>query len=89
MTTWTMTEARRRFRELLERAGSGRATQITRRGRLAAVVVAPHDFERLQAGTVTFAEALRRFRTTADTTDLVGDELEGLRDRSPGRSVDL
>ncbi|CAN5306265.1 hypothetical protein BH20ACT9_BH20ACT9_16930 [soil metagenome] len=89
MTTWTMSEARQRFRELLDRAGSGQPIRITRHGEVTAVVVAPRDFERLRIEAGAFAEALRRFRATTDVADLPGDELEGLRDPAPGRPVTL
>jgi len=89
MTTWTMSEARQRFRELLDRAGSGLPTRITRRGQVIAVVVAPRDFERLQAETSSFTEALRRFRASTDTAGLLGEELDSLRDATPGRPVEL
>lgn len=89
MTTWTMTEARQRFRELLDRAGRGQPIRITRRGEVAAVVVAPQDFDRLQNDTETFPMALRRFRAVTDADDLLDDELEQLRDPAPGRQVEL
>ncbi len=89
MTTWTMSEARQRFRELLDRADSGRPTLITRHGEVTAVVVAPRDFDRLQADSATFTDALRRFRANTDTALLLDDELDGLRDHGPGRSVEL
>jgi prevent-host-death family protein len=89
MTTWTMSEARQRFRELLDRAGSGQPIQITRHGEVSAVVIAPRDFERLQTVADGFGAALRRFRAEADASDLLDDELEGLRDPAPGRRVEL
>lgn len=88
-TTWTMTEARRRFRELLDRADRGKPTRITRRGQVAAVVVAPDDFQRLRTDTGTFTSSLRHFREATNTADLVDDELDGLRDMSQGRPVEL
>lgn len=89
MTTWTMSEARQRFRELLDRVGSGESFQITRRGEVTAVVIAPRDFARLQARGRGFAEALRHFHATTDAADLLDDELDGLRDADPGRPVAL
>lgn len=89
VTTWTMSEARQRFRELLDRASSGRPTGITRRGEVTAVVVAPRDFQRLVAGTGTFTAALRQFRASTDTAVLLSDELDGLRETTAGRPVDL
>ncbi|MBA3373683.1 MAG: type II toxin-antitoxin system Phd/YefM family antitoxin [Euzebyaceae bacterium] len=89
MTTWTMSDARQRFHALLDRVASGQSIQITRHGEVAAVVVAPRDFERLKVDAGTFAEALRRFRATTDATDLLIDELEGLRDPAAGRPITL
>lgn len=37
MKTYTATEAKRRFGQLIERAGTGEAIHITKRGRLVAV----------------------------------------------------
>jgi prevent-host-death family protein len=89
VTTWTMSEARQRFRELLDRAASGQPVQITRRGEVAAVIIGREDFERLQHAGDAFPAALRRFRASVEADDLIDDELEGLRDRGPGRSVAL
>lgn len=90
MATWTMSEARRRFRELLDRATAGDPTMITRRGEVTAVVIGPQDFQRLRTGNGTFVDALDRFRATIDVADLRGpDAWDDLRDRSPGRPVDL
>ena len=82
MTTWTMSEARQRFRELLDRAGSGLPTRITRHGRVVAVVVAP-------TSSGCFTQALRRFRASTDTAGLLSEELDSLRDATPGRPVEL
>lgn len=89
MTTWTMSDARQHFRELLDRAAGGHPIRISRRGEVTAVVVAPRDFERLQIADEGFAEALRHFRATTDVADLLDDELEELRDPAPGRPVTL
>jgi prevent-host-death family protein len=89
VTTWTMSEARQRFRELLDRASSGQPVQITRYGEVAAVIIAREDFERLQQTAEEFPAALRRFRATIEAEDLFDDELDGLRDRGSGRPVTL
>jgi prevent-host-death family protein len=46
MKNWTITEAKARFRELLERASSEGPQIITRYGRKIAVVVAPREYDR-------------------------------------------
>lgn len=88
-TTWTMAEARRRFRELLDRAARGEPVRISRRGQIAAVVIGPRDFERLERDLGGFADAVRRFRASVDANELLDDDLEGLRDRTPARPVRL
>jgi len=45
-STWTVAEAKARFSELIDRAQSGGPQTITRKGRTAAVIVAPEEWER-------------------------------------------
>ncbi len=68
--------------KLLDRAGSGLPTRITRHGRVVAVVVAP-------ASSGCFTQALRRFRASTDTAGLLSEELDSLRDATQGRPVEL
>lgn len=56
--TWTVAEAKARLSELLERARNQGPQTITRRGRVAAVVVSPQEWERRSKRVGNLAEFL-------------------------------
>ena len=55
-STWTVAEAKARFSEVIERAGSQGPQTITRNGRIAAVVVSAAEWERKTRRTGNLAE---------------------------------
>lgn len=78
-------EARRRFREILERVGAGEVVELSRRGEVVATISPP------AAGPPhhePFGEALRGWRTAWGVEDWPEDEpLGDVRDRSAGRDA--
>ncbi len=79
----SVAEARRRFKEVLDRVGAGHAVRITRRGRVVAVIAPPSS---PQAEGGSFAESLRSWRETWDVEKWPDeDPFAGARDQSPGR----
>lgn len=84
--TMTMSEARASFAKLLTRAEQGEAVQVTRAGKVVAVVLSIEQYREAQRESVSVSEAFRNFMKTRDPQALNGPEpWKGLRDRSPGR----
>ena len=78
---WQVQEAKARFSALVRAASTFGPQTITVRGRRAAVVLSPEDYDRLQRPRLSLAEFMAR-------SPLVGVELDLERDRSlPGDGV--
>ena len=91
MKTYSVAEARRQLPQILHDVEDGATVEITRRGKAVAVVVPLDTFRQLIASSTDFGEAYARWRETVSDADLElpEDYFEQLRDRSPGRPVDL
>lgn len=88
----SVAEARRHLPALIRAAEGGSTVEISRRGEPVAVLVSRRRFEELSNGRPDFMEAYREFRRETDLAalDLDPDEIfAGVRDRSPGRDVEL
>jgi prevent-host-death family protein len=86
----SVAEARRRFRELLDRLTQGDVVEIARRGEPAGVLVAPEEYRRLAGQGAGLAGAVAAFRRSLDEQEFLDDEaLEDLRDPAPGRGAAL
>lgn len=72
-------------------AEAGEPVTLTRRGRPVAVIVSEADYRRLTGSRGDFWTALQEFRESArgDGVAFDASDFDGLRDRSPGRDVDL
>jgi prevent-host-death family protein len=87
---YSVAEARQHFTELLRRAERGRVLEITRRGRLVAVLVSAREYSKLAGERPSFGNALSAFRSKVREQDLLPAEaFEGLRDQSAGRNAAL
>jgi prevent-host-death family protein len=87
---YSVAEARQRFTELVRTVERGRALEITRRGRPVAVLVSASEYARIAGDEPSFAGALDAFRASVDPKQLRGAApFAGVRDRSPGREVEL
>lgn len=76
-------EARRRFREILDRVESGETVEIARRGQVVAVVAPPVPEQRRRE---SLAETLHKWRERWAVDAWPDDDPFGeVRDRSPGR----
>ena len=82
MQAWQVQEAKARFSELLRSATSAGPQAITVRGRTAAVVLSPDEYERLKGQKPSLAAFLR-------SSPLAGVDLDIERDRSGVRDIDL
>ncbi len=89
-TRYSVAEARDQLPRLIRRAEAGQAVELTRRGKPVAVIVPVSLYQRL-SGSSLFWNALEEYRDrTRLETKRVGDEVfADLRDRSPGREVEL
>jgi prevent-host-death family protein len=57
--TWTVAEAKAKLSEVIDRAGKKGPQTVTRNGRIAAVVVAPDEWDRKTKRAGNLAEFLR------------------------------
>lgn len=87
----SVAEARNNFSAIIHDVEKGSVVEITRYGRSVAFVVPQKDYERLQEKGGGFWEVLIRFRNIMKAEGIVmeGSDFYDLRDRSPGRPVDL
>lgn len=80
------TEARERFKELLDRVQAGETVEIARRGKVLAVLSAPPG----SGGFESFSEVVRHWRDAWDVASWIDDDpFAHVRDPSPGRDVAL
>ena len=64
--------------------------ELTRDGEPVAVIVSLDEYRRLAASLPGFWDAVERFRAEADLEELdIDSVMAGVRDRSPGRDVEL
>ncbi len=86
-STYSIAEARDGLTGLVHRVEEGEPIQLTRRGRPVAVLISVAEYQRLKApaGSRSFGSALDAWRCRCSDNALKGDELDGLRDASPGR----
>lgn len=87
-TTVSVAEARRRFAEVLETARGGTPVEVTKNGEPIAAIVPISSLRAMERPSL--ATVIARFRATVSPEDLEGpDPFADVRDRSPGREVDL
>ena len=81
MNTWNISEAKRRFSEIIERAQTEGPQVFTRYGKDRAVVLAVEDYRKLDAARPDFKEYLLSGPSV--------DDFENSRSDDPGREVEL
>jgi prevent-host-death family protein len=88
---YSIAQARNRLSEIVHEAEAGKPVRLTRRGKPVAVLIAARDYQRLSGQSISFWDALTKFREAARVETLgIGREVfEGLRSREPGRDVRL
>jgi prevent-host-death family protein len=89
---YSIAEARRNLPQLVRKAESGIAVELTRRGVGVAVLIGRRQYERLVARSPRFSEAWDDFRRDVDlsTLDIDPDQVfANVRDDLPGREVGL
>jgi prevent-host-death family protein len=80
--TWTVADAKAKFSEVIDRAARQGPQTVTRNGRVAAVIVAPEEWERKTRRTGSLAEFLEK-------SPLRQSNLRIARRRDRPRKVDL
>ncbi len=89
MSQVPIAKAKDTLTRLICQAERGEAVHITRRGKPVAVLVSEDEYERLKSeqDKEDFWEAMQKWRARArfDWPELTAEEIDGWRDRSPGR----
>lgn len=89
--SYAIAEARANLPTLIDEVEAGAAVELTRRGKVIAVMISIEEYERLRAPRVSFQEAYQQFlkKHSPAQTGLDPGFANKLRDRSPGRKVPL
>jgi prevent-host-death family protein len=88
---YSIAQARDHLPGIVHEVEDGTAVELTRRGKPVAVILSTAEYARLRSGRKSFWDAYTEWRESVDLEDLdLGPETwENLRDRSPGRDVQL
>lgn len=88
---YSIAEARANLPKIIDLAAGGHEVELTRRGQAVAVIVSTREIELLRGRKTGFPTAYRQFlaRFPAKGSGIDKDFARTLRDRSPGRGVDL
>jgi prevent-host-death family protein len=88
---YSIAEARASLPALIDEVEAGTEVELTRRGKPVAVVVSRQAFDRMRAEPPRFTEAYAAFLSRFDLNEVGvdGDVFEDVRDRGPGRDVEL
>jgi prevent-host-death family protein len=88
--SYSITEARKKLPSLVHAAEAGSAVELTRRGKPVAVLVSSKEFGALTGEEPDLFSAIESFRHQAALEELDVEEVyRSVRDRSPGRTVEL
>jgi prevent-host-death family protein len=88
---YSIAEARSRLPSIVDQAEAGVDVELTRRGRLVAVLVSRREFERLRGKRVHFGDAYRKFLERHSLREIGVDEdfAASMRDTTTGRKVSV
>jgi len=89
--SYAIAEARANLPTLIDEVEAGAAVELTRRGRVVAVMMSIAEYERLRRERVSFQDAYRQFlkRHSLPEAGLEAGFANKLRDRGPSRKVSL
>jgi prevent-host-death family protein len=89
--SYSLASARSHLAEVIEQLQGSGEIELTRRGKRVAVLVSADRYALMSRTRPSFAEALARFRERVDLDEVGLDRswATGLRDRRPGRKVEL
>lgn len=93
MTQYSIAHARDHLTQLVRDVEKGTAVELTRRGQRVAVILSAEEYDRLVCPKKSFWEAVLEFRKRYDVDnweeDIDIDAIFDVRDKSPGREVEL
>ena len=89
--SYAIAEARANLPTLVDEVEAGAAVELTRRGKVVAIMISVAEYQRLRSKHPSFQEAYQRFlkKHSLDKVGLEPNFARKLRDRSSGRKVDL
>jgi len=89
--SYSIADARSKLAEIIDDVAGGEDIEIVRRGKKVAVLVSPARYARMAGEKTAFGDAYDAFMKGRDlkTFGLTPDEIEEIRDRSPGRAIEL
>lgn len=89
--SYAIAEARANLPTLIDEVEGGAAVQLTRRGKVVAVMISVTEYQRLQSKRTSFQDSYQNFLKKHSLTEvgLEKDFARKLRDRGPGRKVDF
>jgi len=91
MSRYSIAQARDQLPQLVHDAEAGTPVELTRRGKLVAMLVSVDQYRRMASGQKSFWDALEEFRANVDlqAAGIDRKHWRNLRDKSPGREVNL
>jgi cellobiose PTS system EIIB component len=92
MTQYSIEQVQTQLNEIIQAVEDGEAIEITRQGAQVAILLSPDEYTYSKKEKSGFGAALEKFRKelVAEGIDLDPDEVfKDVRDRSPGREVNL
>lgn len=89
--SYSIAEARANLPTLIDQVEAGAAVELTRRGKGVAIMISVAEYQRLRSKRTTFQDCYQKFLKKHSLADvgLEPDFAGKLRDRNPGRKVDL
>ena len=85
----TITEAKNKLPAIVHAVEKGPSVKLTRHGRPVAVLLSIKEYRALHGNRAGYWNALKVFREKNKSVGISDQDIDSLRDRSPGREVDL
>lgn len=92
MTQYSIAQARDQLAKIIHDAESGTPIEITRRGKRVAMLLSAEEYDRISTPKTDFWDSLVQFRNELEREQFdldPGEVFKDVRDRSPGREVEL
>ncbi len=88
---YSIAAAKNQLPAIIHEVENGPPVELTRRGQPVAVIVSSREYERLRPEQPDLWKVIEDFRASNDLSDMTDiDEIfAGVRDKSPGREIDL